>query len=144
MNNITVTTELCQEDRNRLDTLIAIGLELCKKNVYDVQPVAPAETQQNDAEPASDPAPETGHPVDAALPWGEPASEAPAEEPVKEVTVDELLALVQKLVAPGTGKREKARAIVHSYGASKVSGVPADKRAECMGKLIELDKAVVE
>lgn len=143
MNNITITTELCQEDRNRLDTLIAIGLELCKKNVYDVQLVAPAETQQNDAEPASDPAPETGHPVDAADVWGQPASEAPAEEPVKEVTVDELLAMVQKLVAPGTGKREKARAIVQAY-AVKVSDVPAAKRAECMGKLIALDQEVVE
>ena len=143
MNNITVTTEFCQEDRNRLDTLIAIGLELCKKNVYDVQPVAPAETQQNDAEPASDPVPETAHPVDAADVWGQPASEAPAEEPVREVTVDQLLALVQKLAAPGSGKRDKAKAIVQAYGA-KVSDVPADKRQECMDKLIELDKAVVE
>ena len=141
MNNINVTMELCQEDRNRLDTLIAIGLELCKKNIFDVQPVAPAETQQNDAEPASEQAPETAHPVDAALPWGEPASEAPAEEPAREVTAAELLAMVQKLVAPGTGKRDKARAIVLTY-AAKVSDVPADMRAECMDKLIALDQEV--
>lgn len=143
MNNINVTLELCQEDRNRLDTLIAIGLELTKKNVYDVQPVAPAETQQNAAEAEILPAPESAHPVDAALPWGEPASEAPAKEPAKEVTAEELLALVQKLAAPGSGKRDKAKAIVQAYGA-KVSDVPADKRQECMDKLIELDKAVVE
>ena len=143
MNNINVTMELCQEDRNRLDTLIAIGLELTKKNVYDVQPVAPAETQQNAAEAEILPAPESAHPVDAALPWGEPASEAPAEEPVREVTPEELLAMVQKLVAPGTGKRDKARAIVLAY-AAKVSDVPAAKRNECMDKLIALDQEVVK
>ena len=129
-NTIKIVTELCQEDRNRLDTLIAIGLELCKKNVYEVQPVTAI-------------TPETPHPVDAPDVWGQPEEEAPAEEPVKEITPEELLALVQKLAAPGSGKRDKAKAIVQAYGA-KVSDVPADKRQECMDKLIELDKAVVE
>ena len=143
MNNINVTMELCQEDRNRLDTLIAIGLELCKKNIFDVQPVAPAETQQNTAEATNEQPPETAHPVDAAAPWGEPVSEAPAEEPAREVTAAELLAMVQKLAAPGTGKRDKAKAIIQAYGA-KVSDVPADKRAECLDKLTALDQEVVE
>ena len=134
-NTIKIVTELCQEDRNRLDTLIAIGLELVKKNVYDVQPVTAI-------------VPETTHPVDAPDVWGQPEEAAPAEEPVKEepvkeITAEELLALVQKLAAPGSGKRDKAKAIVQAYGA-KVSDVPADKRQECMDKLIELDKAVVE
>lgn len=141
MNNINITTELCQEDRNRLDTLIAIGLELCKRNIYDVEPVAPVETQQNDAEPANDPAPETGHPVDAADVWGQPASEAPAEEPVREVTKEELQALVQKMATPNHPKRDRAKAIIQSYGA-KVSDVPADKRAECLDKLIALEQEV--
>lgn len=130
-NTIKIVTELCQEDRNRLDTLIAIGLELCKRNVYDVQPVTAI-------------VPETTHPVDAPDVWGQPEEEAPTEEPVKEITAEELLALVQKLAAPGSGKRDKAKAIVESYGVKRVSGVPADKRQECMDKLIELDKAVVE
>ena len=143
MNNITIITELCQEDRNRLDTLIAIGLELVGKHSTDVQPAAPAETQQNAAETANAPTAETAHPVGAEVPWGEPASEAPTEEPVHEVTPEELLAMVQKLAAPGTGKRDKAKAIVQAYGA-KVSDVPDDKRAECMDKLIALDQEVVE
>lgn len=141
MNNITVTTELCQEDRNRLDTLIAIGLELCKKNVYDVQPVAPAETQQNAADAASEQAPETAHPVDAPDVWSEPASEEPAEEPVREVTKEELQALVQKMATPNHPKRDRAKAIIQSYGA-KVSDVPCEKRAECWDKLIALDQEV--
>jgi len=146
MNNITLTTELCKEDRarvdellNRLDTLIAVGLELCKKNVYDLEPVAPAETRQKAAETASAPTPESTHPVDEVSPHGEPVSVAAAEEPVREVTAAELLALVQKLAAPGSGKRDKAKAIVQSYG-TKVSDVPADKRAECMDKLTALDQ----
>ena len=141
MNDITVTMELCQEDRNRLDTLIAIGLELCKKNVYDVQPVAPAETQQNAAETADNQAPETAHPVDAPDVWNEPASEEPAEEPVRVVTKEELQALVQKMATPNHPKRDRAKAIIQSYGA-KVSDVPADKRAECLDKLIALEQEV--
>lgn len=143
MNDINLTLELCQEDRNRIDTLIAIGRELCKKNISDVEPVAPAETQQTAAETASAPATESAHPVDAVAPWGEPVSEAPAEEPAREVTAAELLALVQKLAAPGTGKRDKAKAIIQAYGA-KVSDVPADKRAECLDKLTALDQEVIE
>lgn len=157
MNNITI--ELCREDRNRIDTLIAVGLELAKKNIYDVQPVAPAEThqltpdempahsqtlpetRQEAAGAASAPAAESAHPVDSVTPWGEPVSEAAPVEPVREVTAAELLALVQKLAAPGSGKRDKAKAIVQSYGA-KVSDVPADKRAECMDKLVALDQEV--
>lgn len=143
MNNITITTELCQEDRNRLDTLIAIGLELCKKNSYEVQPVAPAETQQNAAEAEILPTPESAHPVDAPDVWSEPASEAPAEELVREVTKEELQALVQKMATPNHPKRDRAKAIIQSYGA-KVSDVPADKRAECLDKLIALEQEVVE
>ena len=143
MNNINVTLELCQEDRNRLDTLIAIGLELTSKNVYDVQRVVLAETPQNAAEAEILPAPESAHPVDAALPWGEPASEVPAEEPVRVVTKEELQALVQKMATPNHPKRDRAKAIIQSYGA-KVSDVPEDKRAECMDKLTALDQEVVE
>lgn len=127
-NTIKIVTELCQEDRNRLDTLIAIGLELVKKNVYDVQP-------------ANTITPETVDELEGHVTLDEVA--VPAEEPVKEITAEELLAMVQKLAAPGSGKRDKAKAIVQAYGA-KVSDVPADKRQECMDKLIELDKAVVE
>lgn len=141
MNNIIV--ELCQEDRNRLDTLIAIGLELCKKNIRDVQTEAPTEAHQEAAETASTQPPETAHPVDAALPWGEPASEAPTEEPARVVTKEELQALVQKMATPNHPKRDRAKAIIQFYGA-KVSDVPEDKRAECMDKLIALDQEVVE
>lgn len=110
MNNINLTVELCQEDRNRLDTLIAIGLELANKSLADVemdttglqvaaqkylanlkQPIQsleltavdlPAVTHQDAVETENTPAPETVHPVDAVNVWSEPASEAPAEKPV--------------------------------------------------------------
>ena len=152
MNNITITTELCQEDRNRLDTLIAIGLELANKRME----VAPAETRQNDAETENAPTTETVHPVDAVSVWSEPASEEPTEEPANEEPAEEpivsgklgdkgnekLFAAVQqkvvKLSAAGKEKKAAVREIVQQY-AAKVSDIQAADYDTVMEKLTALE-----
>lgn len=81
--------------------------------------------------------------VTAAAAATEPAApeitEAPApekdEEP--EYTKDDVLALVQKLAAPNSPHREKAKAIVKEY-APKVSAIPAEKYGEVMDRLNKL------
>lgn len=141
MNNITITTELCQEDRNRLDTLIAIGLELAKKNVYDVdvdatalqaaaqkyladlkQPVQALEftavdlstvTHQDAVETVNVPTAETAHPVDAVDVWSEPASEEPAVSGKLGDKGNEKLfsAVQQKVVKLSAAGKEKKAAV---------------------------------
>jgi hypothetical protein len=132
----TITIELCQEDRDRLDllssVLIALGDELTKQ-----RPV----TMQMDLglKPA---APEINHPADILPPHGEPepiAEPEPAVEPEQpKYTKDDVLAKVQKLATPNSPHREQAKAIVKSYGA-KVSDIPEDKYVEVMAKLAELE-----
>ena len=141
MNNITI--ELCQEDRNRLDTLVAIGLELCKKNIYEVEPAAPAETQRNDAEAANELAPETVHPVDAVNVWSEPASEAPAVSgKLGDKGNEKLFSAVQqkvvKLSAAGKEQKAAVREIVQKY-ATKVSDIPAADYDTVMEQLAALE-----
>ena len=123
-----ITIQLCEEDRQRIDELIAFaGLIASEmKSSHGLKVVAPAEE----------------HPVDAVAPHGEPepAAEpeaAPAEK-VYKVTKEDIMAKVQALAAPNNPKREQAKAIVKSYGA-KVSDIPEDKYTEVMDKLVELE-----
>lgn len=141
MNNITI--ELCQEDRNRLDTLIAVGLELAKKNIYDVQPVAPAEARQEAAEAASTPTAETVHPVEDDSPFEEPASEEPAVSgKLGDKGNEKLFAAVQqkvvKLSAAGADKKAAVRGIVQKV-AAKVSDIPAAEYDTIMEQLTALE-----
>ena len=46
---------------------------------------------------------------------------------------------MQRLIGPGSTKREKAQAIVNDY-AVKISAIPEDKYAEVMDRLIALEK----
>lgn len=143
MNNITITTELCQEDRNRLDTLIAVCLELAKKNVYDVQPTVPTETPQEAVETANTPTAEPAHPVDAVDVWSEPASEEPAVSgKLGDKGNEKLFSAVQqkvvKLSAAGKEKKAAVREIVQQY-ATKVSDLPAADYDIIMVKLTALE-----
>lgn len=122
-----ITIELCAEDRQRIDELIAfaglIASEM-KSNKPGLRIVQTAEE----------------HPVDAVAPHGEPepvADPEPAEK-VYQVTKADIMAKVQALAAPNNPKREQAKAIVKSYGA-KVSDIPEDKYSEVMDKLVELE-----
>ena len=141
MNNITI--ELCQEDRNRIDTLIAVGLELAKKNIYDVQPAAPAEARLEAAEAASTDTLESVHPVEADSPFEEPASEEPAVSgKLGDKGNEKLFAAVQqkvvKLSAAGADKKAAVRGIVQKV-AAKVSDIPAAEYDNIMEQLTALE-----
>lgn len=127
MNNITVTVELCAEDRARLDRIAGLLADMQPK-VYRPEP-APAEPAQETPTAPAEEKP-TENPPEAETPAT--PDPVPAEEPEKVPTADELRAIVQTLIA--AGHRDDVKAIVQTY-AVKVSDVPADKRAECIEKL---------
>lgn len=152
MNNITIITELCQEDRNRIDTLIAVGLELAKKNLYDikVEPTnteetvqAPTETRQDAVETANTDTLESVHPVEEVSPFDEPASEEPAVSgKLGDKGNEKLFAAVQqkvvKLSAAGADKKAAVRGIVQKV-AAKVSDIPAAEYDTIMEQLTALE-----
>lgn len=143
MNNINLTVELCQEDRNRLDTLIAIGLELAGKQLADVKPEAPTETRQEAVDAANVSTAETAHPVDAVAPWGEPVSEAaPVSGKLGDKGNEKLFSAVQqkvvKLSAAGKEKKASVREIVQKF-ATKVSDIPAEEYDTVMAALTALE-----
>lgn len=122
-----ITIELCAEDRQRIDELIAFAGLIASEMKSNPAPIAtPAEE----------------HPVDAVVPHGEPEPvddpEAAPAEKVYKVTKADIMAKVQALAAPNNPKREQAKAIIKSYGA-KVSDIPEELYDEVMDKLVELE-----
>ena len=143
----TITIELCKEDRQRIDELIAFAGLLVGELKSRPAVEAPAETATateqtatlvNSGRLAVVPTPvKTEHPVDAVSPHGEPEPVAEPETPA--VTLDDIQALVLKLASPAGGKRDQVRAIVKEY-AERVSLIKPEKFAEVMDKLTALDK----
>jgi hypothetical protein len=137
MNNI-ITIALCEEDRKRIDELIAFtGLivsEMKSPSPVIVQEPIQAPTAPQDAPEQPDPVNE--YPVEEDSPYDLPEPAAKPEQP--KYTKDDVLAKVQSLAGPNNPKREEAKAIVKSYG-TKVSDIPADKYAEVMDKLTALE-----
>ena len=123
-----ITIELCKEDRQRIDELIAFAGLIVGEMKSNRAPIFRA---------ALDPVEE--HPVDAVSPHGEP--EPVAEPELPQYTKADVLAKVQQLAAPNSPHREQAKAIVQSYG-KKVSDIPEDKLNEAMQRLIELEAEV--
>ena len=151
MNEIKIITELCPEDRARLDR-VAVALEaLVKLNTAtakipetdDIQRAlaeqvaksqkAPAEAPTEAAGAAKAETPATDHPTEESLPWGDPA---PVEEPKPVVTTADVQQKVIKLV--NSGKKPEVLTIVKSYAAN-VSSIPEDKLAECLKRLNALE-----
>ncbi len=134
MNDINLTVELSKEDRKRLDEVV--GLLALIAGELKSRPVAP----ETAAEPQDSPKHEAvnnDHPVDAVPPHGEPEPAAAPAAP--KYTQADILAIVQRLIAPGSTKRAEAKAIVNDY-AVKISAIPEDKYAEVMDRLIALEK----
>lgn len=138
----TITIELCKEDRQRLDEVIAfLGLiagEL-KSRPVSAEAVTAPQTEEKPKPLAME------HPVDAVSPHGEPEPEIHPDE-IPEVTAStykwtqaDILGIVQRLIAPGSTKRAAAKAIVNDY-AVKISAIPADKYNEVMDRLVKLEK----
>lgn len=132
MAAIEIEVRVCDEDRARLDTLISrlgtiatalvMGLEKWKTAP------APVETPQETPEAAgTDDTPEATE-----------TPSQPAEAAAPEISLEEVSAAVRSLIRPGSALREKAKAIVLEY-APKVSGIPAEKRAEVLERLTALE-----
>ena len=123
MNNINLTMELCQEDRNRLDTLIAVGLELAKKNVYDVKATEATDTP-------------TAETIEAVS--EEPAVSGKLGDGGNEKLFSAVQQKVVKLSAAGMEKKASVREIVQKY-ATKVSDIPAEEYDAVMAALTALE-----
>ena len=67
----------------------------------------------------------------------EPVAEPVAEPEQVNYTKADVQALVMKLAAPGTGKKEAVKTIVNEY-AKKISDIPEEKLNEVMTKLNQL------
>ena len=69
-----------------------------------------------------------------------PVEAEPVAEPeAPKYTKADIMALVQRLAAPTSTKREQAKAIVKGY-AARVSDIPEDKYTEVMDKLTKLEQ----
>ena len=147
MSNITVTVELCQEDRVRLDKI----LEALTTNVagYVVgqldQYITGKQVRSIAPEVAAAPAPVEDEPVienqptEDTTPVEEPVEvkETPAAEPELPTVAQ---ADVQKKVVAlsAAGKKDAVKEIVQKY-APRVSAIPEDKLAEVWQKLTALE-----
>lgn len=121
MNTITMTVELCAEDRARLDSILEQLKQLTPMSV--VCDVTPHENTPQQTAPAKEPQQES--------------TTAPAQESKPQIKLDDLQALVQELAAPGSGKRDKVKALVKGY-AERVSLIPEDKWQEVYAALTAL------
>lgn len=155
MNNITLTHELCAEDRARLDRLAAalealqpptVKVDLPLKTIENPDPVqkklaetlakagtvtGATETAQNAPKVET---PTTDHPAEEKPTASEPT---PKEDAKPASTVEEIR---QKIIAlVNAGKKPQVQAIITSYAAT-ASQIPEDKRAEAMARLVELEK----
>lgn len=118
----TITIELCQEDRARLDLILSTLAEIADKkplNAMTGLPEAPAST--DGMQPVNEPTPFDKEP----------------EKP--SVTLEEVQAKAQKLLAPSSGKRDQVRALIKGY-AERVSLIPEDKWTEVMQKLTDIEE----
>ena len=120
-NNITMTIELCAEDRARLDNILAAlaGGQTCK--------CAESPAPVTEAAPVTETAP--------AVEVYTPEAESPAEAKYTP-SFDELQRKVLALIA--AGKKPEVREIVKSY-AVKVSDIPEVKLAEAWERLTALE-----
>lgn len=132
-----ITIELCKEDRQRLDEVIGfLGLIVGQK--YSTPESALAAFDKGIIK-----MPVNEHPVDEVSPHAapDPAATVSEKENVEPEQVNytkaDVQALVMKLAAPGTGKKEAVKAIVNEY-AKKISDIPEEKLNEVMAKLNQL------
>lgn len=139
MNTINVNIQFCEEDRKRIDELIAlIGLTVGELKSH---PVGTTETTVLQSEEVS-----IGLPVEGAAhlepvtveeePTPSPVKAAPAPE-VKPVSLAEFQKAVTMAVSKGTEAKQAVKTIINKYAPS-VSGVPEDKRAEVIAELSKI------
>lgn len=135
MNTITLTLQLCEEDRARLDNIAQelrvisdttelIRLGFVEGKTLTALPAVAAEQP----EPQAETAPEENAPTEPQKAEDEPF--------VSQVTLADIQ---KKVVGLSTaGKKAEVKAVIQAY-APKVSAIPEDKLAEVMEKLTELE-----
>lgn len=124
MEKITVTVNLSEEDRKRLDLIIeALEKQAVKPSL---EAAKTAEKEVPEEEPKAE----------------EKVEEKPVPEPEEqkeptgpEYTIDDVRAKAAELIA--SGKKAECRDIIKAY-AEKVSAIPPEKANEVMGKLNEV------
>ena len=139
MNTINLTVELGKTDRQLLEDAVALLARLVGQNGDIINLIQGGAVLQPAQETAT---PDTDHPVDAVSPHAAPEPAAPAEPLYTQAplyTQDDVRAVVQRLIGPGSTKRAAAQNIVNDY-AVKISAIPPDKYAEVMDRLIALEK----
>lgn len=147
-----ITLAWCAEDRERIDRLtlaleaftnqaekVAPNRDACATSVAEfvAQEIkgaeAPTQSPVEPAEATKAETPATPQPQEEVATTAEPAPTAEVKPaPTTQELQQKVIALVNK------GKKAEVSAIVKSYAAT-VSGIPEDKRAECMSKLNELE-----
>lgn len=140
MNNINNTTELCAEDRARIDRLTA-ALEGLTAGIGSVGTPFPTEQP---AEVALDILKEGTGVAMGTIAEPESAPEevgAPTDDPdVKEAPEHTKAELQQKVISIVTaGKKDEVKAIIEQY-AERVSAIPDEKINEVWDKLAKLTK----
>lgn len=151
MNNITITHELCAEDRARLDRLSTALEALQQPNVPEVHPDQLQMRLDGVMAKASEPteapknAPESTEV--STLPTTQPEEEMPVAEedaqaeeaPKPTITQAQLQQRITQLAAANGGaKKAQIRDIVKAY-AKMVSEIPEDKYEEVWEKLNALE-----
>lgn len=127
----TITIELCKEDRQRIDEVVAfLGLIVgeLKSRPTTVEVPQVAETNSiADENPATAPIIEEA-PTSTPAPVAEPTPE------VKPVSLAEFQKAVTLAVSKSAEAKQAVKAIINKY-ATSVSAVPEDKRAEVIAEL---------
>jgi hypothetical protein len=143
MNNITITTELCAEDRARIDKLTAALEDLV--GVYKGPTLemvgTPFQAVKSEETAPAEPMYEEGTGVNdlGFIPIEtdeEDEPEAPQETATPQHTAAELQQKVVGIVSKG--KKEEVKEIIKQY-AAKVSEIPEDKIDEVWAKLDKLE-----
>lgn len=143
----TITIELCQEDRARLDRILKAlenqtpHCDKCVQTLADVvKDVTPITAQETPQEATEAQTPETVKPKakKATGAKAEPVAAAQSVEPT--VTLEQIQQKVVQLAAAGAEKKAKVRAIINKYGAkvSDLKGQP-DKWDEVWAELTALE-----
>ncbi len=140
-NPITVTVELCAEDRARLDkifeALTAHNCSSCAKSVaeYTSQFVAQSAARAG-ADEAADEQPTVDTPVAEVPENGQEMPKAEDKPEAPQVSTSDIQRKVVELSS--AGKKAEVREIVKAY-ADKVSTIPEDKLGEVWQKLTALE-----
>lgn len=122
----TITIQLCEEDRQRIDELIAAAMLLVGELKSRPQARIPLEAAPDQEPPVEEPVVE---------PTPEPVAETAPE--VKPVSFAEFQKAVTLAVSKGPDAKKAVKALINKY-ADSVSAVPEDKRAEVIDELVNI------